>query len=96
MSVLHCWPSQRTHPSVSAFAQLIRLIAFFSLDTTAFGFGSGTLFGVDGFARRALALSAITAALGISLDAVLLFLYLGANARKFQVGRSTFHLKAIA
>ena len=56
----------------------------FRLDTTVFGFSSGTLFGMDGFSLRALTVSAIAAALGLALDAGLLFFYLGADAQKFQ------------
>ncbi|KZV63271.1 hypothetical protein PENSPDRAFT_758104 [Peniophora sp. CONT] len=60
------------------------LLAVAALDTTVFGFSSGTLFGMDGFALRALTVSAIASALGLALDAGLLFFYLGADAQKFQ------------
>ncbi|VDC04218.1 unnamed protein product [Peniophora sp. CBMAI 1063] len=59
------------------------LLAVAALDTTVFGFSSGTLFGMDGFALRALTVSAIASALGLALDAGLLFFYLGADAQKF-------------
>ncbi|KZV66257.1 hypothetical protein PENSPDRAFT_612864 [Peniophora sp. CONT] len=60
------------------------LLAVAALDATVFGFNSATIFGVDGLSRRALTVSAITSALGLAIDAVLLFFYFGANARKFE------------
>ncbi|VDC04215.1 unnamed protein product [Peniophora sp. CBMAI 1063] len=67
------------------------LLAIVALDTTVFGFNSGTLFGVDGFARRALTISAISSALGLAVDAVLLVSYFGATAERLRISSRSLH-----
>ena len=62
-----------------------------SVNATVFGFNMGTVFTIDGFAKRALAVSAIASALGLAIDAVLLFMYFGADARKFQACTPLLH-----
>jgi len=60
------------------------LLSSAALTTTVFGFSPGTIFGVDGIAVRALTISAVSSAIGLLVDAFLLFSYIGADVRKFQ------------
>lgn len=57
----------------------------FRLNATVFGLSSGTLFQVDGLARRCVAFGSIASGLGIISDAWFLVAYSGANAAKFEV-----------
>ena len=50
-----------------------------------FGFSSGDLFKVDNFAKRALIISSVAAAIGLFVDVWFIFAYSGADVRKFQV-----------
>jgi hypothetical protein len=56
-----------------------------SVDTTVFGFSSGTLFSVDSFAKRSLIISTVAAAIGLFVDVWFIFAYSGADVRKFNV-----------
>ena len=56
-----------------------------SVDTSVFGFSSGDLFAIDNFAKRALIISSIAAAIGLFVDVWFIFAYSGADVRKFQV-----------
>jgi hypothetical protein len=50
-----------------------------------FGFSSSDLFLVDNFAKRALIISSVGAAIGLFVDVWFIFAYSGADVRKFQV-----------
>jgi hypothetical protein len=67
---------------------LIILPHGFSVDTTVFGFTSGSLFGVDSFAKRSLIISTVAAAIGLFVDVWFIFAYSGADVRKFHVSIS--------
>jgi len=56
------------------------------LNATVFGFAPDVIFSVDSAAKRAVAISGITAAIGLVLDFWYQFLYNGVSAAKFQVG----------
>ena len=56
-----------------------------SLNVTVSGFTPDTLFGIEGLARGALAVSIVTAGVGIFLDAWFLLPYTSAVAQKFKV-----------
>lgn len=60
-----------------------------SVDTTVFGFSSGTLFSVDSFAKRSLIISTVAAAIGLFVDVWFIFAYSGADVRKFNVSSHT-------
>ncbi|KAH9013663.1 hypothetical protein EDB84DRAFT_1444178 [Lactarius hengduanensis] len=60
------------------------LFSIIAVDTTVFGFSSGNLFGVDSVAKRALSISSVASALGLFVDVWLIFVYSGADGRKFQ------------
>jgi hypothetical protein len=60
-------------------------LLLYSVDTSVFGFSSGDLFLVDNFAKRALIISSVAAAIGLFVDVWFIFAYSGADARKFQV-----------
>ena len=55
------------------------------IDATVFGFSDQTAFSMDQMDARFLALSAISTAFGLFLDASLLFMYLGTDAPRFVV-----------
>ena len=55
------------------------------MNVTVSGFTPDTLFGIEGLARGALAVSIVTAGVGIFLDAWFLLLYTSADAQKFKV-----------
>ncbi|KAH8992942.1 hypothetical protein EDB92DRAFT_2113960 [Lactarius akahatsu] len=60
------------------------LFSIIAVDTTVFGFSSGNLFDVDSVAKRALRISSVASALGLFVDVWLIFVYSGADGRKFQ------------
>ncbi|KAH9035660.1 hypothetical protein EDB85DRAFT_856967 [Lactarius pseudohatsudake] len=66
------------------------LFSIIAVDTTVFGFSSGNLFGVDSVAKRALSISSVASALGLFVDVWLIFVYSGADGRKFQVSLLPF------
>ena len=55
------------------------------LNATVFGFAPDVIFSVDSAAKRAVAISGVTAGIGLVLDFWYQFLYNGATAAKFQV-----------
>ncbi|ETW77441.1 hypothetical protein HETIRDRAFT_241369, partial [Heterobasidion irregulare TC 32-1] len=60
------------------------MFTLFILNVTVSGFTPDTLFGIEGLARGALAVSIVTAGVGIFLDAWFLLLYTSADAQKFK------------
>ncbi|KAF9646266.1 hypothetical protein BDM02DRAFT_3271100 [Thelephora ganbajun] len=67
------------------------LMALCGLNATVFGFAPDLIFSVDSAAKRAIAISAVTSAIGLVLNFWYQFLYNGATAAKFQVqARDTF------
>ncbi|KAF8262783.1 hypothetical protein EI94DRAFT_1742765 [Lactarius quietus] len=60
------------------------LLSVAAVDTSVFGFSSGDLFQVDSFAKRALIISSVAAAIGLFVDVWFIFAYSGADVRKFQ------------
>ena len=57
----------------------------YRLNATVFGFAPDIIFSVDSAAKRAIAISAVTSAIGLVLNFWYQFLYSGATAAKFQV-----------
>ena len=55
------------------------------LNATVFGFAPDVIFSVDSAAKKAVAISGVTAGIGLVLDFWYQFLYNGATAAKFQV-----------
>jgi hypothetical protein len=55
------------------------------LNATVFGFAPDVIFSVDSAAKRAVAISGVSAGIGLVLDFWYQFLYNGATAAKFQV-----------
>ncbi|ETW85028.1 hypothetical protein HETIRDRAFT_243308, partial [Heterobasidion irregulare TC 32-1] len=51
---------------------------------SVFGYTPDTVFGIEGFAKGAVALSSVTAGIGICVDAWFLATYSSANAQKFK------------
>lgn len=67
------------------------LMALCGLNATVFGFAPDIIFSVDSAAKRAIAISAVTSAIGLVLDFWYQFLYSGVSAAKFRVqARDTF------
>ena len=79
------FPSQREKifPKKGFWRSLTFLLR--SVDTSVFGFSSSDLFAIDNFAKRALIISSIAAAIGLFVDVWFIFAYSGADVRKFQV-----------
>ena len=55
------------------------------LNATVFGFAPDVIFSVDSAAKRAVAISGVTAGIGLVLNFWYQFLYNGVTAAKFQV-----------
>lgn len=55
------------------------------LNATVFGFSPDIIFSVDSAAKRAIAISGVTSAIGLVLSFWYQFLYTGITAAKFQV-----------
>lgn len=55
------------------------------LNATVFGFAPDIIFSVDSAAKKAIAISAVTSAIGLVLDFWYQFLYSGVTAAKFRV-----------
>jgi len=67
------------------------LMALCGLNATVFGFAPDVIFSVDSAAKRAVAISGVTAGIGLVLNFWYQFLYNGVTAAKFQVqARDTF------
>ncbi|KAI0246613.1 hypothetical protein BJV78DRAFT_123550 [Lactifluus subvellereus] len=60
------------------------LLSVTAVDTSVFGFSPGNLFNVDSVAKRSLIISSVAAAIGLFINAWLIFAYSGADVRKFQ------------
>ncbi|KAG1735994.1 hypothetical protein EDB19DRAFT_1722862 [Suillus lakei] len=60
------------------------LIALSGLDAAVFGFSSSSLFSVNTFAQRAIALGSVASGIGLAIDGWFLLVYSGANAKEFQ------------
>ena len=56
-----------------------------SFSFSVFGYTPDTVFGIEGFAKGAVASSSVTAGIGICVDAWFLATYSSANAQKFKV-----------
>jgi len=66
-------------------------MALCGLNATVFGFAPDVIFSVDSAAKRAVAISGVTAGIGLVLNFWYQFLYNGVTADKFQVqARDTF------
>ena len=63
-----------------------------SFSFSVFGYTPDTVFGIEGFAKGAVALSSVTAGIGICVDAWFLATYSSANAQKFKVCPASPHL----
>jgi len=61
------------------------LMALCGLNATVFGFAPELIFSVDSAAKKAVAISGVTAGIGLVLDFWYQFLYNGATAAKFKV-----------
>jgi len=67
------------------------LMALCGLNATVFGFAPDVIFSVDSAAKRAVAISGVSAGIGLVLNFWYQFLYNGATAAKFRVqARDTF------
>ena len=55
------------------------------LNATVFGFAPDVIFSVDSAAKKAVAISGVSAGIGLVLDFWYQFLYNGATAAKFRV-----------
>ena len=70
-------------PHVEGCAHLLTITN--RLNATVFGFAPDVIFSVDSAAKRAVAISGVTAGIGLVLDFWYQFLYNGVTAAKFQV-----------
>jgi len=74
------------YPYVERHADLLTLTN--RLNATVFGFAPDVIFAVDSAAKRAVAISGVTAGIGLVLNFWYQFLYNGVTAAKFQVSSS--------
>jgi len=70
-------------PHAKGCARLLTLTN--RLNATVFGFAPDVIFSVDSAAKRAVAISGVTAGIGLVLNFWYQFLYNGVTAAKFQV-----------
>ena len=59
------------------------------LDATVFGFAPDVIFSVDSAAKRAVAISGVSAGIGLVLDFWYQFLHHGTTVAQFQVGSNS-------